>query len=59
MYNVIINVNDKKKSYDLIGVDRGTYCWAVLKCFFYKLLKKLHFEYLMKFTDVLYETILA
>ena len=58
MYNVIMNVNNKKKSYDLMGDDRGTYCWSVLNAF-YKLLKKLHFEYLMKFTDALYETILA
>ena len=47
-----------KKSYGLIGDDKGTYCWSVLNAF-HKLLKKLHFEYLMKFTDALYETILA
>ena len=48
-----------EKSYDLFRDDKGeTYCWSVLK-YVFKLLKKITVEYLTKFTNASYETILA
>ena len=47
-----------EKSYDLVGYDRGTYCWSVLNAFL-NFWKSYIFEYLMKFTDALYEAVLA
>ena len=58
MYNVIINVNNKK----ILRFKKGMIGELIVDRYsnaFYKLMKKLHFKYLMKFTDVLYETILA
>jgi len=59
MYNVIININNRKKSYDLFGYDKGlAYCWSVLKDVF-TLLTQMTVEYLTKFTNSSYENILV